>query len=225
MFRLLRTATILLFLMTLITGIAYPVAVTLVAQAVFPHAANGSVIERTSPDSNPSKHGNSTDRQSGPTRQKNWVGSELVGQSFSDPRYFWGRPSATAPVPYNGLGGSGSNQSSTNPALIEAVMNRLAKLKLADPENTAAVPVDLVTASGSGLDPHISEAAALYQMGRVARARKIDPDSVNKLLLSHTDRPTFGVLGQTRVNVLKLNLALDLFTPGATKQVPDESQE
>jgi K+-transporting ATPase ATPase C chain len=213
MFSLLRTATILLFVMTLITGAAYPLAVTLVAQAAFPHAANGSLLEKSLPGSNPSAHGNSRDGRSGPSRQKHWVGSELVGQSFSDPKYFWGRPSATAPVPYNGLGGSGSNQSATNPALIEAVKDRVAKLRAADPDNTAAVPVDLVTASGSGLDPHISLAAALYQAGRVARVRKIDPDVVNKLVFSHTEHPTIGVFGQTRVNVLKLNLALDSFTP------------
>jgi K+-transporting ATPase ATPase C chain len=208
MFPILRTASILFCMLTIVTGVAYPIAVTLVAQVAFPHAANGSLFERL-PSANPTTHGNSRDWRSGSSAQKNWVGSELVGQAFSDPKYFWSRPSATAPVAYNGLGGCGSNQATTNPALAEAVQERITKLRAEDPENKAEIPVDLVTASGSGLDPHISEAAARYQVGRVARVRKIDPYSVNKLVLSHTERPTIGVFGQTRINVLKLNLALD----------------
>jgi len=211
MFQIFRTATVLFGLLTILTGVVYPIAVTVVAQGVFPHAANGSLFEK--PGDSPTTHGNSRERRSDDPPHSNWAGSELVGQPFSEPKYFWGRPSSTAPVAYNGLGGSGSNQAPTNPAMIDAVRDRIAKLRAEDPENQAPIPIDLVTASASGLDPHISEAAALYQVGRISRVRKIDPGTISKLILSHTERPTIGILGQTRVNVLKLNLALDVTAP------------
>ena len=211
MLHLIRTAALLLGLLTVLTGLIYPLIVTVVAQAVFPWQANGSLVkhprlirqlvprdgERVGPEH--------------PGTSEMWVGSELIGQSFNDPKYFWGRPSATASVAYNGLGGSGSNQAATNPALVEAVRERVARLQSADPGNHAQIPVDLVTASSSGLDPHISEAAALYQVSRVARVRKSDSTTLNTIVQSHVERPTMGVFGQSRVNVLKLNLELDTY--------------
>lgn len=185
--KLLRQAIVLLLLLTAITGIAYPFAVTGVAQLVFPHQANGSLIAR---DGKP-------------------VGSALIGQSFTDPKYFWGRPSATTPQPYNGTASGGSNLAPGNPALTDAVKQRIAKLRAADPGNDAPVPVDLVTASGSGLDPDISPAAALYQADRVARARGLPAAEIRALVHRHTLGRQFGVLGEPRVNVLELNLALD----------------
>lgn len=185
MFQIMKTALILFIALTILTGVVYPVVVTVVAQVVFPREANGSVL--ASPG----------------------IGSEWIGQPFSDPKYFWGRPSATGPFPYNSMAGSGSNQATTNPALVTAVQERIEKLRKDDPESKTSVPVDLVTASGSGLDPHISQAAALYQAPRIARVRKMEPAAVEKLIAGHLERPTLGILGQTRVNVLKLNLALD----------------
>ena len=182
-----RTAIISLALLTLITGIVYPVVVTLVAQLAFPHQANGSVIVKNGKP----------------------VGSALIGQPFDDPKYFWGRPSATSPFAYNAGSSSGSNLSPTNPALISAVQGRVDTLRAADPANKDAVPVDLVTASGSGLDPDISPAAALYQVSRVARERKLSPDAVRTLVEKHTEGRFLGLLGEPRVNVLALNLALD----------------
>ena len=214
-----------MILLTIITGVVYPLAVTAVAQVAFPHEANGSLIEKPVPGSHPATRGNSRDWRSGASTQKDWVGSELVGQSFSEPGHFWSRPSATAPMANNGLGGSGSNQATTNPALVEAVQGRIAKLRAEDPENKSAIPVDLVTASGSGLDPQISEAAALYQADRVARVRKLDPYTVNKLVLSHTEKPTIGVLGQPRVNVLKLNMALDALALETSKPTSSDANE
>jgi len=187
MLKIARTAALQLLVFTVLTGVVYPVAVTVVAQIVFPHAANGSLIER---DGKP-------------------IGSELIGQPFDDSKYFWSRPSATGPFPYNSMASSGSNQGPTNPALTDAVSGRIEKLKKADPENAEPVPVDLVTASGSGLDPHISPAAALYQAGRVARVRGLDVEKVKQLITTETEPPAFGFLGQSRVNVLRLNLALD----------------
>ena len=216
MFQIFRTATILFGLLTIITGVAYPLAVTAIAQMVFPHAANGSLIEKPGASLPAHLHTNPRDWRSDSSTPVEWVGSDLIGQPFAAPQYFWGRPSATGPVAYNGLGGSGSNQATTNPALEDAVRDRVAKLQAADPENKALVPIDLVTASASGLDPHISEAAALYQAQRVARVRNIDPYTVNKLVLSHTLRPTVGVFGQTRVNVLRLNMALDALEHDST---------
>jgi len=184
---LLRNAIMSLLALTFVTGIAYPLLVTGLAQLLFPHAANGSVIMR---DGKP-------------------VGSELIGQPFSDPRYFWSRPSATSPFAYNSAASTGSNVGPTNPALTDAVRQRIQALRDADPGNTQPVPIDLVTASGSGLDPHISPAAAAYQVGRVARARNMSEREVEKRVAAATERRTFGVLGEPRVNVLELNLALD----------------
>jgi K+-transporting ATPase ATPase C chain len=184
---MLRPALVLLAAFTALTGIVYPTAVTGVARAVFPRQAGGGVIvHRGVP-----------------------AGSALVGQPFSDPRWFWGRPSATAPVPYEGRASSGSNLGPSNPALHDAVRARIAALRAADPGNDAPVPVDLVTASGSGLDPHLSAAAALYQVPRVARARGVAPERVRALVEERIERPALGILGAPRVNVLALNLALD----------------
>jgi K+-transporting ATPase ATPase C chain len=183
----LRPALSIFLLLTLLTGVVYPLVVTGIGQAVFSHQANGSVIE-------------SGDRA---------IGSKLLGQPFSSPGYFCSRPSATGPQPYNGAASSGSNQGALNPALPSAVRNRIAALRAADPGNTAPIPVDLVTASGSGLDPHVSPAAADYQVGRVARARQLSEDDVRKLVQQATDGRTFGFLGEPRVNVLELNLLLD----------------
>jgi K+-transporting ATPase ATPase C chain len=183
----LRPAIVSFVLLSLITGIVYPLAVTGIAQGLMPDKANGSLIQ-----------------QDGKV-----VGSELIGQSFSDPKYFWGRPSATSPTPYNAAASSGSNQGPTNPALIDAVKARVQALRDADPGNTAPVPVDLVTASGSGLDPHISPAAAEYQLQRVVRVRGMDAAKVRELVQQNTEGRQFGILGEPRVNVLKLNLALD----------------
>src|SRR5437867_12909902 len=182
-----RAALVSLAVLTLVTGIASPVVVTAIAQLVFPHQANGSLI----------------------VKDGKVVGSSLIGQPFDDPKYFWSRPSATSPFGYNAGSSSGSNLSPTNPALVKAVQERVDALRAADPGNTAPVPVDLVTASGSGLDPHISPAAALYQVDRVARARKADEGAVRRLVEAHIEGRWLGVLGEPRVNVLELNLALD----------------
>ncbi|MEW9572341.1 potassium-transporting ATPase subunit KdpC [Rhodanobacter sp. Si-c] len=185
--RMLRNAAMLLLLMTVITGIAYPLLVTGLAQAVFPAQANGSLVSK---DGRP-------------------VGSTLIGQAFTAPKYFWGRPSATTPQAYNGTGSNGSNLGPTNPALTDAAKQRVAALQAADPGNRAPIPVDLVTASGSGLDPDISPAAAQYQLARVARARGLPLAEVQALVARHTRGHQLGVLGEPRVNVLELNLALD----------------
>ncbi|MDO9270362.1 MAG: potassium-transporting ATPase subunit KdpC [Methylobacter sp.] len=182
-----KPAILMLLFFTVLTGVVYPLAVTLCAQIVFPNQANGSLL--------------------GSNEQP--LGSELIGQAFNRPEYFWGRPSATSPVPYNGGASGGSNQGPTNPALIDAVQARIKALRDADPSHSEAVPVDLVTASASGLDPHISPAAASYQIGRVAKARHMSPDSVDELVERYTEPRQWGVLGEPRVNVLKLNLALD----------------
>lgn len=183
----LRPAILLTLAMTVLTGLAYPLVVTGLAQLLFPRQANGSLIAA----------GGRT------------VGSSLIGQPFDDLRYFWSRPSATAPFPYNAAASSGSNLGPTNPALAEAVKARIEALRAADPGHTAPVPVDLVTASGSGLDPHISPAAALYQAGRVARARGLDESRVRELVERHVEGRQLGFLGEPRVNVLLLNFALD----------------
>ena len=183
----LRPALMSLLILTLITGVAYPLLVTGIAQTLFPFQANGSLI----------------------VKDGKVVGSALIGQPFDDPKYFWGRPSATSPFGYNAGASSGSNLSPTSANLVKAVQERVNTLHEADPGNTAPVPVDLVTASGSGLDPHISPAAALYQVSRVARARKLSPEAVRALVDKHTEGRFLGVLGEPRVNVLTLNLALD----------------
>jgi len=184
---LFRPALVLFLILTVMTGIAYPLLVTGIAQVAFPAQAAGSLITR---DGKP-------------------VGSALIGQNFSDPKHFWGRPSATAPQPYNGVASTGSNLGPLNPALTDGIKSRVAALRAAEPNNTAPIPVDLVTASGSGLDPDISLAGAYYQMARVARARNIRPGAVLKLVAAHTQRRWLGILGEPRVNVLELNLALD----------------
>ena len=182
-----RPALTLLLLLTVLTGVAYPLAVTGFAHLFFQDQANGSVI----------------------TREGKVIGSTLIGQYFDKPEYFWSRPSATAPFAYNAEASGGSNLGPTNPALIEAVNARVATLRAADPVNDLAIPVDLVTASGSGLDPHISPAAAFYQLGRVARARGIEESVLRDLVAQHTQGRQLGVLGEPRVHVLLLNLALD----------------
>ena len=183
----LRPALMVLLLLTLVTGVAYPLLVTGIAQVVFPSQAQGSLI----------------------VKDGKIVGSRLIGQPFDDPKYFWSRPSATSPFADNAGASSGSNLSPTNPDLVKAVQGRVDALRAADPGNTAPVPVDLVTASGSGLDPHISPAAAFYQVSRVARVRKLDPEAVRQLVERHIEGRTLGFLGEPRVNVLALNLALD----------------
>ena len=183
----LRISLITILLFTVLTGLAYPLAVTGIGQLMFPGNANGSLI----------------------TENGKIVGSELIGQPFSDPRYFWGRLSATGPFPYNAAASSGSNYGPTNPALFDAVKGRIKQLHDADSTNTLPIPVDLVTASGSGLDPHISIAAARYQIQRVARARGLAVDKVQSLVDENTESRQLGFLGEPRVNVLKLNLALD----------------
>jgi K+-transporting ATPase ATPase C chain len=184
---LIRPAITLFVLLSLITGIAYPLVVYGVAKALFPHAAEGNLIFK---DGKP-------------------VGSTLIGQNFTSPQYFWGRPSATSPYPNNGIASGGSNLGPLNPALTDAVKARIAALKQADPGNDKPVPIDLVTASASGLDPDISPAAAQYQVRRVASARKLPLEQVQKLVDQNTSPRQFWILGEARVNVLNLNLALD----------------
>jgi len=182
-----RPAGVILIVLTVVTGVVYPLLVTGIAQVVFPTQANGSLIVR--------------DGKS--------LGSALIGQPFDDPQYFWGRLSATAPYSYNAGASSGSNYGPINPAVHAAARARIDALREADPGNTAPVPVDLATASGSGLDPHISPAAAIYQVPRVAKARGIDPAEVRRLVEQHIEGRQLGILGEPRVNVLRLNLALD----------------
>ncbi|MGA2186907.1 MAG: potassium-transporting ATPase subunit KdpC [Steroidobacteraceae bacterium] len=184
---LLRPLLVLFAVLTVVTGVVYPVLVTAIGAWVFPHQAHGGLV----------------------MRDGTAVGSVLIGQSFQEPKYFWGRLSATAPMPNNGAASGGSNFGPLNPALAAAAKSRIAALKAADPGNTSPIPVDLVTASASGLDPHISQAAALYQVARVAAARQLDAAGVRRLVLAHVERPQWGIFGETRVNVLMLNLALD----------------
>jgi K+-transporting ATPase ATPase C chain len=184
---ILRPALVLFLVLTFLTGIAYPLVVTGLAQTWFPSQAHGSLI----------------------LRDGKAVGSILIGQSFSDPAHFWSRPSATSPMSNNPVASGGSNLGSLNPALTDAVKARVAALRAADPSNTAAVPVDLVTASGSGLDPHISLAAAQYQLNRIALARKLSTQVVQGLIDQNTQRPLLRLMGEPVVNVLQLNLALD----------------
>jgi K+-transporting ATPase ATPase C chain len=187
MLKQLKTVLILLGIFMVITGIIYPLLVTGVTQALFNRQANGSLI-----------------KENGTVR-----GSELIGQPFSDPKYFWGRLSATKPFPYNAAASSGSNYGLSNPSLIDAVEARIDALKAVDPDNNAPIPIDLVTSSGSGLDPDISIAAANYQVARVARYRGLNEEQVSALVSKNTEGRQFGILGEPRVNVLELNLALD----------------
>jgi potassium-transporting ATPase KdpC subunit len=187
MFAQFRPALVMLILMTALTGVIYPLLITAVSKIGMPERANGSLI----------------------VREGKPVGSALIGQPFGDPKHFWSRPSGTSPYPYNAASSSGSNQGATNPALTDAVAARVKALREADPGNTAPVPSDLVTASASGLDPHISPAGAEYQVARVAKARGVDPQKVRALVAASTEGRQLGFLGEPRVNVLKLNLALD----------------
>jgi len=187
MLKQIRPAFVVFILLTALTGIAYPLFVTGVAQLLFPEKANGSLIRS----------------------EGGYAGSELIGQPFDDPKYFWGRPSATPDFPYNSASSSGSNLGPSNPVLVETVKERVAALEKADPENKSPIPIDLVTSSGSGLDPHISPAAALYQVLRVARVRDLPEERVHALVEQFIEPCQFGFLGEPRVNVLKLNLALD----------------
>lgn len=188
--REIRPAIVIFLVMTILTGILYPFAVTCIGAVAFPSAAAGSLI----------------------VKDGKLIGSRLIGQPFDDPKYFWSRPSATGPYGYNAAASSGSNLGPLNDALAKAVQDRVANLKSADPSQQDAPPIDLVTASGSGLDPHISPAAAFYQVGRVAKARNLLPEHVKELVQQHIESRTFGVLGEPRVNVLLLNLALDELT-------------
>ncbi|MCE5218652.1 potassium-transporting ATPase subunit KdpC [bacterium] len=184
---LVRPTLTLLAAFTLLTGLVYPLLITAVCQVAFPPQAKGSLIVREGTE----------------------VGSELIGQQFTDPRYFWGRPSATVPVPYNAMAGTGTNLGPLNPALKEQVAQRVRRLRQADPDNRLPVPIDLVTASGSGLDPHLSLAAAEYQVMRVARQRNLPVTEVSSLVAQHVEPRQWGFLGEPRVNVLELNLSLD----------------
>lgn len=186
-----RPAVVILALLTVLTGAIYPMVITGLGAAMFPGRASGSLI----------------------VKDGKAIGSSLIGQSFTDPKYFWGRPSATGTMPYNPLASAGTNQGPLNPALTDAVKARIESLRAADPGNSSAVPVDLVTASASGLDPHISVASANYQASRVARVRGLRTDQVTQLIVKHTEGRWFGLLGEPRVNVLALNLALDGVVP------------
>ena len=191
MLKLIRQSLLVFVALTLVTGVAYPLLMTVVAQGLFSHQANGSLMERDG----------------------KVVGSELIGQQFDDPRYFWGRPSATGPTPYNAAASTGSNYGPTNPAQLDAVKARVENFKKKQPDQTAPVPVELVTASGSGLDPHIGPAAAEYQIARVAKARGLSALQLRELVDRHVEGRTFGLLGEPRVNVLQLNMALDELKP------------
>lgn len=184
---LLRPALVLFIGLTFITGVIYPILTMVIGKTIFPRQAEGTLIEQNG----------------------RLIGSALIGQNFSEPKYFWGRPSATTPYPYNAAASAGSNQGPLNPALIDAVRTRIFLLQQADPENPLPVPIDLVTASASGLDPEISPAAARYQINRVAKARHLLPQRIRELISQHTEDRQLWILGEPRVNVLKLNLALD----------------
>jgi potassium-transporting ATPase KdpC subunit len=190
--KLLRESLVLFVLLTLVTGVAYPLLVTGVAQVAMPYQANGSMIT--------AEHASDRSRS---------MGSELIGQPFSSPRYFWSRPSSTGPMPYKSASSSGSNLGPTNPAQLAAVRERVAAIRRAQGDAQTPVPIDLVTASASGLDPHISQAAAAFQAARVARERGLTQDRIRQIVAEHTEGRTFGILGEPRVNVLQLNLALD----------------
>ena len=188
MIKHIKPALLLFIILTVLTGVIYPAIVTALAQLLFPSQANGSLI--TNSNGNPQ-------------------GSSLIGQAFTNPAYFWSRPSATSPFPDNAGASSGSNLGPTNPALVAAIKARVEALKAADPENTAPIPIDLITASGSGLDPHISPAAANYQLNRIAKIRHMSLDKLQNLVAENTESRQFGIFGEPRVNVLTLNQALD----------------
>jgi potassium-transporting ATPase KdpC subunit len=185
--RFIRPAVVSLLLLTVLTGLIYPLCITGLARLLFPHEANGSLI----------------------VGKGHPVGSALIGQPFDDPRFFWGRPSATKPFPYNSAASAGSNLGASNPELTKAVQSRIAALRAADPYNHRPIPVDLITTSGSGLDPHISPAAALYQVSRVAKARGLEEGVVQGLVMAHLRDRQFGILGEPVVAVLELNMALE----------------
>jgi K+-transporting ATPase ATPase C chain len=193
---MIRPTIILFVLLTVLTGFMYPLVVTAIARVAFPEQADGSLILRGGKP----------------------IGSRLIGQNFSDPKYFWSRPSATSPQAYNGSASGGSNLGPLNPALTDAIKVRIQALQSADPGNTVAVPVDLVSASASGLDPHVSVAAARYQVARVARVRGLSAAAVQALLSNYSEGRLWGILGEPRVNVLELNLALDQLAARAAKQ-------
>lgn len=188
--KLFKSSVLLLMLLTILTGIIYPLLITAVGQILFPYQSQGSLI----------------------FKDKILVGSELLGQSFQNPKYFWGRASSTFPYPYNALKSGGSNLGPTNPALVAAMKLRIKNLKEHDPTNTSPIPLDLVTSSGSGLDPHISPKAAFYQVQRVANIRHLSVEQVKKLIATSIEHRQWGILGEERVNVLKLNLLLDNMT-------------
>jgi K+-transporting ATPase ATPase C chain len=194
---LIRPAVSLLLLLSMVTGVIYPFLVTGIGQLLFPRQVTGSLIEQNG----------------------QWVGSSLIGQHFTDPKYFWGRLSATASYPYNSTASGGSNFGPLNPALLAAVTARIAALREVDPDNPLPIPVDLVTASASGLDPHISPAAAVYQLERIAKLRQLAPDQVLALVHQHTEAPQLEFLGEYRVNVLRLNLALDRLSGDASNRL------
>jgi K+-transporting ATPase ATPase C chain len=213
-FHTLRSTAIMFVALTLVTGVAYPAIVTLLAQTFFPHQANGSLLYADAAGA--VEHVNlrdwwgGADTSEGPAP----VGSELIGQQFSSERYFWGRPSATAPMPYNAAASTGSNYGPTNPAQLNAVKQRVEHLRSTSGDERSPVPVELVTASGSGLDPHISPAAAQYQVPRIAKARGLGEYVVSRVIAENVEGRTLGILGEPRVNVLRLNRALDQLEPG-----------
>jgi K+-transporting ATPase ATPase C chain len=211
----LRATIVTFFMLTLITGVAYPVVITVVAQLAFPYQANGSLIERRT---GPPGYAPAVDemanryfwnRLNETSAPDHLIGSELIGQPFTNPRYFWSRPSATSPRPYNAAASTGSNYGPTSPAQLDAVRQRVAEVRKAGDDASSPVPIDLVTASGSGLDPHISPAAADYQVPRIAKARGIGQYVIRRLVAENIEGRTFGIFGEPRANVLKLNLALD----------------
>ena len=187
MLKVTKSTLVLFGLLTIITGVIYPLFVTIIAQVVFPHQANGSLI----------------------VVEDRVVGSELIGQPFDDLKYFWSRPSATGGMPYNAAASSGSNLAPSNPSLVPALTDRIRVISSIEPPSSRKIPIDLITSSGSGLDPHISIEAARYQMGRVAQARRIDEKVIEALIVRYTESRQWGFLGESRVNVLKINLALD----------------
>jgi K+-transporting ATPase ATPase C chain len=223
MFRVVREAVAVFVILTLITGVAFPLLITLVAQGAFPYQANGSLLVREAASAPQQDQAEGmvdrydwarANRSSNP---ETFIGSELIGQAFTSPRYFWGRPSATSPVPYNAEASTGSNLGPTNPSQLDAVQQRVQQAHDAN-QAESPVPIDLVTASGSGLDPHITPAAANYQVPRIAKARGVSDYMIRRVIAAHTEGRTFGLLGEPRLNVLELNLALDQI--GAEDQDP-----